>query len=244
MIRVKGLHKSFKANHVLRGVSCEIPESSLIGLIGPSGSGKSVLLKILAGILSPDSGSVERIEQSSAPDTVGFLFQEGALFDSMTVLENVTFPLLQGFPDNHQEVRVEFDEAVERGYELLCAVGLGPSFEKMPGQLSGGMKRRLALARALVHNPDLVLLDDPVAGLDPVAASVIMDLIGNLYQRYKPTMIIVSHDLRRLLPNVDRVISLFDGEIVCDCQQQELRQSSPENVLSFIETRFEFSQGQ
>lgn len=243
MLVVKDLHKSFKANSVLHGINLEIPPASFIGLIGPSGSGKSVLLKLLAGILQPDSGQVLKTDANSHIEEVGFLFQEGALFDSMTVLENVTFPLLQGFPRQRraQAAEVDYDEAVERGYKLLCAVGLGDAYEKMPGQLSGGMKRRLALARSLVHNPELVLLDDPTAGLDPVAASVIMNLIHSLYDSYTPTLIIVSHDLRRLLPNVQRVVALFDGNIVCDCPREELSTKVKPNVRSFIETRFEFS---
>jgi phospholipid/cholesterol/gamma-HCH transport system ATP-binding protein len=244
MYQIEQLEMSFQKNHVLRGVSFSLPKASCVGLIGPSGSGKSVLLKILAGILTPDSGAINTTGSASTTNQqVGFLFQEGALFDSMTVLENVTFPLLQGFPGQHSESnpRCSYDEAVERGYAVLKQVGLASSYEKFPGQLSGGMRRRLGLARAIVHKPNLVLLDDPTAGLDPVAANVIMDLIAALFAEYRPTLLIVSHDLRRLLPRVERVLALFDGKLVGDYPVSQLESQSAPHVKTFIETRFDFS---
>lgn len=247
MLEIRGLRKSFGTNEVLRGLDLSIEKSSCVGLIGPSGAGKSVLLKILADILEPDSGTIHsnggRSKETHLSVQVGFLFQEGALFDSMTVLENVTFPLLQGFPKLHSAgaPRCAYDEAVERGYRVLCQVGLGSAYAKVPGQLSGGMRRRLALARAIVHKPSLVLLDDPTAGLDPVAANVIMNLIQALFEEYKPTLIIVSHDLRRLIPRVERVLALFDGQIIGDYPQEALAQQCTSRVRSFIETRFDFA---
>ena len=234
MVVVDQVTKNFDDNWVLRGVSFTLPEADMVGLVGPSGGGKSVLLKILGRVIPPSSGSVEREQPNSS---VGFLFQEGALFDSMSVLENVAFPL-ENLP---KDERPSHEEANHRAYEILEEVGLARAYQKHPGQLSGGMRRRVALARALVSRPDLVLLDDPTGGLDPVAASVIMDLISNLHAKYRPTVVIVSHDIRRLLPRVKRVFSLFDGKIESDTTPQEIQAKAPERVTRFLATRFDFS---
>ncbi len=188
---------------MLRGVSFAVHKNERIGVVGPSGGGKSVLLKIIGKVLDPDSGKIIfDHEQESAVDdepSVGFLFQEGALFDSMTVLENVTFPMRttgdadrsRGFALNRKEARLE---AYQRAMQILKAIGLGKHGHKLPGQLSGGMRKRLALARALVTRPGLALLDDPTAGLDPVAASVIMNLILKLQATIGSTIILVSQE--------------------------------------------------
>lgn len=230
MIRLENVFKAFGENLVLRGVSFTIERGEFIGVVGPSGGGKSVLLKVLGRVLSPSSGTVEATGQQG----VGFLFQEGALFDSMTVLENVAFPLLS------QPDPVGLSEAYQRAYDILEQVGLAKAYEKVPGQLSGGMRRRVALARALVNRPELVLLDDPTGGLDPVAASVIIALIKELAKLYNLTVVFVSHDIRRLLPNVNRVLGLFDGRIACDLPPHELVAKAPEHVVKFLATRFDF----
>src|SRR5207244_3998957 len=144
---------------------------------------------------------------------VGLMFQEGALFDSLNVLDNVAFPLVNGrVPTTILPKKVQ-EEVREKVMKILARVGLSRAVHKMPGQLSGGMRRRVALARALVSKPTLVLLDDPTSGLDPVASSIIMDLIVELHREYQPTTLMVSHDLRRLLPVVDRIVALFNGKI-------------------------------
>lgn len=261
MLVVKSLQKSFGEHAVLRGVSFALEKGELVGLVGPSGGGKSVLLKILGGVLAPDGGQIRfepngellddklatrgEVRDGVEPGdfSVGFLFQEGALFDSMTVLENVLFPL-QIEPDNRgvtKSGRVPDGVAREMAYDILEEVGLGAHVGKLPGQLSGGMRRRAALARALVNRPDLVLLDDPTGGLDPVAASVIVNLIKRLHTLYQPTMILVSHDIRRLLPSVTRVLALFEGAIVTDAAPHDLTQVGSEKVLRFLSTRFDFS---
>ena len=234
MLRVTEIFKSFGEHPILNGVSFELVKGSITGLVGPSGGGKSVLLKILGAVLPPDAGRVEflGVGKASAART-GFLFQEGALFDSMTVLENVAFPLAA--------LGEDFESRSEKAYRILSEVGLGEAFAKYPGQLSGGMRRRVGLARALVANPEIVLLDDPTGGLDPVAASIIMNLIKRLHELYRPTVVLVSHDLRRLLPNVQRVLCLFDGAIVTDCEPENLIRLAPEQVVSFLRTRFDFS---
>ena len=242
MLRIENVDKSFSNNPLLKGVSFELKAGDYAGLIGPSGSGKSVLLKILAGILKLDSGNVELSKeiveaQKRGEPSIGVLFQSDALFDSMTVVENVMFPLRQvdGF---------DYVSSFRKSMKLLKTVGLSQAAEKVPGQLSGGMRRRVALARAVVFEPKLLLLDDPTAGLDPVAASVIMRLIDDLHQKYKPSIIITSHDLRRMLPAIKRLLCLFDGEINFDKAVGpegvvKLLNSAPLKIQKFVSTRFD-----
>lgn len=244
MIEFRNVSKGFNGRLVLKNLSFSVEEQSLIGLVGPSGVGKSVLLKLLGNIIQPDAGTIQRGDDAR----IGFLFQEGALFDSITVLENVAFPLLDSggqmrlkrSGQDGAKDRTTREEALERAYRVLEQVGLRRAALKYPGQLSGGMRRRVGIARAVVSRPDIVLLDDPTGGLDPVAASVIIELIKKLYSDYYPSVIMVSHDIRRLLPNVDRVLALFDGHIVCDLAPRSLRDEAPSEVVHFLATRFDF----
>ena len=242
MIKLENITKWFDKSCILRGVNLQLPQGQIVGLTGPSGSGKSVLLKIIAGVLQCDSGQVVFSEKQSAND-IGFLFQEGALFDSKTVLDNVCFPLLNDSEVVRKVKRktCSVEQAQQSAFEILSKVGLDKASLKYPGQLSGGMRRRVALARALVSKPQLVLLDDPTGGLDPVAASVIMKLIGDLHDEYKPTVLIVSHDIRRLLPVVERTLGLFDGVISCDERTKELQKNASKKVLRFLATRYDFA---
>ncbi len=241
MIRVEHVVKYFGENLVLKDVNFVLEPGEIVGVVGPSGGGKSVLLKLLGNVIEPSAGVVHH---SSGPSSnpgpehdpsVGFLFQEGALFDSMSVLDNVVFPLLA------DQQRAPTDAEYTQAFDILEEVGLAKAYQKVPGQLSGGMRRRVALARALVTKPELVLLDDPTGGLDPVASTVIIDLINSLRRHYKLTVVLVSHDIRRLLPNVERILALFDGRIVCDLPPHELVAKAPKNVLQFLATRFDFS---
>lgn len=234
-----GLGKTFGNEPVLRDVSFHLETGEFVGLVGPSGGGKSVLLKILGKVIPPSWGTIDYQQQDGAGAelSVGFLFQEGALFDSLSVIENVAFPLTNGGIAAKSCGR---ESAYERAFEILREVGLAKAYQKMPGQLSGGMRRRVGIARALVNRPDLVLLDDPTGGLDPVAARVIIDLIRELHQHYRPTVVLVSHDIRRLLPSVERILGLFDGRIACDVAPHRLRDDAPEDVVSFLATRFDF----
>lgn len=254
MLKVSRVSKRFGEKEILHNVSFSLGDGEIAGLVGPSGGGKSVLLKIVGGVLSPDSGTIECVgDQTSEGFVVGFLFQEGGLFDSLTVLENVAFPLLcepsvrasayGSAPIRRvpiRRVKAEYDEAMERAYEILGEVGLSQAWKKVPGQLSGGMRRRVGIARALVSRPSLALLDDPTGGLDPVAASVIMNLIKKLHEHYSPTIIMVSHDIRRLLPNVNRVLGLFSGSIMCDETTEDVPSRAPDQVVSFLATRYDF----
>ena len=266
MIHVRNVSKDFDGRNVLHDVTFSLRPGEFVGLVGPSGGGKSVLLKLLGDVIEPDSGSVDFDTESfsdhadnrsatagGSPErsgrelkpkdgqqiTTGFLFQEGALFDSMTVLENVAFPLVAKRTDPTY-AKVGRDEAFARAHKILASVGLTKAWSKVPGQLSGGMRRRVAIARALVSEPQLVLLDDPTGGLDPVAASVIIHLIKELHREYKPTVMFVSHDIRRLLPNVERVLGLFGGTIVCDLAPDQLAAKASPAVLKFLATRFDF----
>lgn len=234
MLKLNRVSKSFGKVEVLRNITVSVSAGQIIGLVGPSGAGKSVLLKIIGEVLEPDTGSIERPDDGTG---VGFLFQEGALFDSMSVIDNVAFPLLSS--DTGQGP-VPHDEAMERSYEILKEVGLSQAYLKMPGQLSGGMRRRVGIARALVGRPKVVLLDDPTGGLDPVAASVIMNLVRALHEHYQPTIIMVSHDIRRLLPNVERVLALFHGRLICDEVPTDIPARAPEEVIRFLATRYDF----
>jgi phospholipid/cholesterol/gamma-HCH transport system ATP-binding protein len=247
MLKVESVAKSFGGLPVIKNVSFDVDDGEILGLVGPSGAGKSVLLKLAGMVTCPDAGTISNLSPSGDPRpvSVGFLFQEGALFDSMSVIENVAFPILCSHSARFKRVlaeRCSFDQAMQQSFEMLKEVGLAEAYKKMPGQLSGGMRRRVALARALVCHPALVLLDDPTGGLDPVAANVIINLIKELHQHYHPTVLMVSHDIRRLLPNVGRVLALFDGRIVCDQKTALLAQKARPEVLRFLATRFDFSE--
>lgn len=237
-LEVSSLSHSFEDFKVLDQVSFSLPQGQIVGLIGPSGVGKSVLLKILGGVLK-FSDDTSRIKSTAT--SLSLMFQEGALFDSMSVFDNIAFPLVDGrVPVNtlHQEERELVKQKVS---EMLARVGLSSSAFKLPAQLSGGMRRRVSLARALVSRPELLLLDDPTAGLDPVASSVIMSLISDLYNEYQPTTIIVSHDLRRLFPCVQRILALVDGAVCFDGALSELAGFRHTLLNKFVTSRYDFA---
>jgi phospholipid/cholesterol/gamma-HCH transport system ATP-binding protein len=167
------------------------------------------------------------------------MFQEGALFDSLSVYDNVAFPLVGGRVPTNRLPRHLREDVCLKVSEILARVGLTKAAYKMSGQLSGGMRRRVSLARALVARPKILLLDDPTSGLDPVVSRVIMDLIVELHSEYRPITFLVSHDLRRLLPVVERVLALFDGRIVFDGTVGDLAISAPAFVRSFVACRYE-----
>lgn len=238
MLKVNSVFRAFSGVNVLEGVDFSLRRSSINGLIGPSGGGKSVLLKIIAHTCKADSGSVGFPRGCTHRD-VGLMFQEGALFDSLSVYDNLAFPLVEGNVPTTNLPREEREIICDKVSSILARVGLSKAAYKMPGQLSGGMRRRVSLARALIGRPKILLLDDPTSGLDPVASSVIMDLIVELHQEYKPTTIMVSHDLRRLLPAVERVLAMFNGGIVFDGTVESLATQAPSYVRSFVSCRYE-----
>ena len=237
-IRVEGVAKGFAGQEVLRHVDLEVRRGETLVLLGGSGSGKSVLLSILVGLLRADRGRVvvagaEVTRLSSESDwkevwtRVGFLFQGAALFDSMTVGENVAFPLRM-----HRELTEE--ELHGRVAELLSMVGLEPIQDKMPSELSGGMQKRVALARTLALEPEIMLYDEPSTGLDPVTSDTIGDRIRELQARLGITALVVTHDIRLTFRVADRVALLHQGEIVVTAPLEEIRESPDPRVRAFL----------
>jgi phospholipid/cholesterol/gamma-HCH transport system ATP-binding protein len=234
-IALRDLSVSF-ARPVLRHINLEIPHGCLYGLIGPGASGKSVLLKCLAGLLRPQSGEVRVLGQdvtrldelglSALRQRMGMLFQNNALFDFMTVAENVGFPLRQrGAGPTQIQQRVG---------ERLARVGLSGFEERLPSRLSGGQKKRVGVARATVAAAELVLYDEPAAGLDPVTSQRIFDLLRAEQRAAGATVVMVSSDLDRLLPVTDRIGVLLDGKLAFDGSVEAARQSPNEAVRQFV----------
>ena len=228
MIKVEQLRKSFDGHVVLDGISFEIAKGEVVALIGGSGGGKSVLLKHLAGLMQPDSGrviidgvdlrKVRGSELRRLRDRLGFLFQGGALFDSMTVYENVAFPLREKTKMKEREIR----SRVMRELEL---VGLKGAEDKYPSQISGGMVKRAALARSLVLDPEIMLFDEPTTGLDPVIGQSILELIDSCHQRISFTGVIVTHEIPRIFPFVDRVLMIYQGKLRVNGPPDEMMRS-------------------
>ncbi len=242
MVVVDSVIKSFGSLRVLNGVSFSLEKGSITGLIGPSGGGKSVLLKVIGGVDAPDSGTIDL--GLAENEAVSLMFQEGALFDSLTVFDNVAFSLVHGNVPASGLPSVVRDEVYEKVSEVLARVGLTKAAFKMPGQISGGMRRRASLARALVNRPQILLLDDPTSGLDPVASGVIMELIVELHKEFQPTTLMVSHDLRRLFPSVKSVLGLFHGKITYHGALESLRsdltdESVREEIERFVACRYD-----
>lgn len=237
IIRLENVHKSFGQLHVLRGVSIGFSPGQTTVVLGPSGEGKSVMLKHIAGLLKPDQGEVwfeqTRIdtlsEQKLGPirRQIGFLFQQSALFDSMTVGENIAFPL-------NQLTRQNRDEVNARVHQVLSMVGLADTTEKMPADLSGGQRKRVALARAIVLEPKVVLYDEPTTGLDPIRSDVINELILKLQRELDVTSIVVTHDLASAFKIADRLIMLQHGSILLEDSPERFRASDDPAVQRFL----------
>jgi phospholipid/cholesterol/gamma-HCH transport system ATP-binding protein len=236
-ISATDVHKAFDGVAVLKGASLEVERGEAVALIGPSGDGKSVLLKHIAGLLQPDSGkividgrdlqSLSGRELRRLRGRFGFLFQGGALFQSMTIYDNVAFPLREKTKMGEGEVR-------ERVMAELKSVGLGGSEEKFPAQISGGMVKRAALARALAQSPEIMLFDEPTTGLDPLIAQSIHDLIQSCQQRLGLTAIIVSHEIPDVFGIVSKVALLHEGVIRFMGTPDELLSSDDELVRRFL----------
>jgi len=237
LIELKNLHKRFGSLVVLDGVSLSIPEGQSLVIIGASGTGKSVLLKHIVGLLKPDDGEVwfdgQRIDTMSERelDTVrvqiGFLFQLGALFDSFNVEDNIAFPLREHSGKTPEQISQIVDEK-------LAMVGLPDTRKKMPAQLSGGQKKRIALARAIAMNPRVVLYDEPTTGLDPIRSDVINELILKLRRETAVTSITVTHDMHSAMKVADRIVMLHHGSIIFDGTPQQMRDSEEPTIQNFI----------
>jgi phospholipid/cholesterol/gamma-HCH transport system ATP-binding protein len=237
MIHVEGLTKSFNGMPVLRGVDLEVPRGCLYGLIGPGASGKSVLLKMITGLLRPDSGRVlvdgkdvhalSELELQAFRLKFGMLFQNNALFDYMTVGENIAFPLrrLYDLPDEEIEARVA---------DRLEVVSLSGFEDRAPSGLSGGQKKRVGVARATITRGEIVLYDEPAAGLDPVTSQRIFELLRREQRAAGSTVIMVSSDLDRLLTVTDRVGMLYRGRLLFDGTTEEAKESWNPYVRQFV----------
>jgi phospholipid/cholesterol/gamma-HCH transport system ATP-binding protein len=236
-IRTRGLHKAFGEQVVLNDVDIVAKRGETLMVLGRSGTGKSVLLKLLIGLQKPDAGEIEIDQQqiTSLPleemnqlrKKIGFLFQSAALYDSLTVEENVAFPLRRHTKMNKQERR-------ERVQELLARVGMEKALKKLPSDISGGMKKRVGLARALALDTDIMLLDEPTAGLDPITTAEIDDLIRDLQQERGITSIVVTHDMRSVQRVADRVALLNQGSIVMEGTPDDLQRSDDPFVRKFM----------
>ena len=242
MITVRQLYHRIDGKEVLRDVNFHVRHGDTVSVMGVSGSGKTTLLKILAGLTRPTSGQVfldrtditelSEEELNRIRHRLGVVFQYGALFDSLTVYENIAFALLR-----HTYLsRSEIDDIVE---EKLALVGLPGTQNLMPAQLSGGMQKRVGLARAIAMNPEVLFYDEPTAGLDPVMTTVIDSLITEMRDRLNVTSVVVSHDLRSVFQISDRVAMLHGGAIIAYGTPDEIRESPDERVRQFVEGRAE-----
>ena len=239
-VRLDRVSKAFGTRRVLDDVSFEVPAGAGFVILGRSGTGKSVTLRHIVGLMTPDRGRVfvgaDEISGLSGPElsrvrrTIGFLFQNAALFDSISVGENVAFPLRRHTRLSDREVR-------ERATEKLDAVGLGGEYDKMPAALSGGMRKRAGLARALALDPPILLVDEPSAGLDPITADEIDELLLGLKERGATTLIIVTHDLASARRLGDTLLMLHEGRIAAQGTAADLERSSDPLVRSFMSSQ-------
>jgi phospholipid/cholesterol/gamma-HCH transport system ATP-binding protein len=237
-VAVEGLHKSFGNQKVLNGIGLTVNRGETLAVLGRSGTGKSVLLRLIIGLEKPDSGSVRihgqdisglAIDQlGRIRKKMGFLFQHAALYDSLTVEQNVAFPL------QHHQKEMSRSEQGNRVKELLAEVGMGGHLEKMPSDISGGMQKRVGLARALALEPEILLLDEPTAGLDPISAAEIDDLVLKLQEEHHMASIVVTHDLHSAKTIANRLALLNEGNVVIEGSFEELQKSDIEFVREFL----------
>jgi phospholipid/cholesterol/gamma-HCH transport system ATP-binding protein len=237
-VQVEALSKSFGKQVVLKGISLEVAQGETLSVLGRSGTGKSVLLKLIIGLHKPDSGSIrvngedvtklKLKELNEVRKKVGFLFQQAALYDSLSIEENVGFPLRRHSSMSDVESR-------KRVRELLASVGMEKDAHKLPGELSGGMQKRVGLARALALEPDILLFDEPTAGLDPITAAEIDDLILRLQKERHMTSVVVTHDIHSARAVSDRVALMRDGQVLIEGTFEDLQKSRDPFVMQFLD---------
>jgi len=242
VIRIKGLKKSFGDYHVLRGIDLELYQGENLVVLGRSGTGKSVLIKIISGLLKLDSGEVEVLghninnisdrELRALRVRLGFSFQNSALYDSMTVRKNLEFPLVR---NKRNLTRGEVNTAVET---VLDAVGLSQTINQMPSELSGGQRKRIGIARTLILNPEIMLYDEPTAGLDPITCIEINELINEVQERYNTSSIIITHDLTCAKQTGDRIAMLLDGQFQRQGTFDEVFDTNDKRVKPFFDYNF------
>ena len=237
MIRLTDVHKSFDSQPVLDGLNLDIPAGEITAIIGPSGEGKSVLLKHMIGLLKPDSGRIEvdgesilnirRSQLNHIREKFGMLFQNAALFDSMSVFDNVAFPLREKTSFSKDEIELRVRSALEH-------MGLKHVNGKFPDEISGGMKKRVGLARALLLDPKIILFDEPTTGLDPIIKRAIHQLIKDTHEKFGFTAVIVSHEIPEIFDIAQNVAMLFQGKILQVGTAEEIRCSTHPAVKQFI----------
>lgn len=242
VVVVRDLYKSFGENEVLRGVDLDLYHGENLVVLGKSGTGKSVLIKIISGLLKPDSGTVnvlgrevavlEENELNLLRLKIGFSFQNSALYDSMTVKENLAFPLVR---HNRARTRKEVNKAID---SVLDAVGLLEKKSQMPSELSGGQKKRIGIARTLIMQPEIMLYDEPTAGLDPITSFEINELINEVREKFKTSSIVITHDLTCAKSTGDRVAMLLDGKFVKQGSFDEVFNTEDERIKSFYDYNF------
>ena len=238
VIKIEHLKKSFGKKNVLTDINLEVHKGENLVVLGKSGQGKSVTIQCLVGLLAPDSGSIKVFgdevtdmneeELKQLRMKIGFLFQSGALFDSMTVRENLEFPLTRILKMKDQH---EIDERIN---EVLEGVGLPDAIDKLPSDLSGGMRKRIGLARTLIIKPEIMLYDEPTTGLDPITSREISELILTMQKKYKTTSIIITHDMECARIASDRVVIMNDGKYIAEGTFQSLHKSTNEIAKEFF----------
>ena len=236
-VTVRGLRKSFGEQVVLDGIDLTVEAGETVAVLGRSGTGKSVLLKLLIGLQQPDSGSIRILGQeitglemdalNEVRKKMGFLFQQSALYDSFTVEENVAFPL-------RRHTQLSDADRKKKVRDLLSSVGLEKDLEKMPPDISGGMQKRVALARALALDPEVLLFDEPTTGLDPITASEIAQLITDLQKKHHMTSVVVTHDMHAAKKFSDRIVLLHEGTIRAEGTFADLERSQDEFVVQYL----------
>lgn len=238
VVAVENVHKSFGPHKVLNGINLSVNRGQTLAVLGRSGTGKSVLLRLIIGLDQPDSGSIRikgddiaglQLDQlGGIRKKMGFLFQHAALYDSLTVGENVAFPL------RHHKTEMSNSERSDRVQQLLAEVGLEGALNKMPSDISGGMQKRVGLARALALEPEILLLDEPTAGLDPISSREIDELILKLQRERKMASIVVTHDLLSARTISNRIALLDQGNVVVEGKYEDLQQSDIGFVKEFL----------
>lgn len=244
-IVLENLHKSFGEQTVLKGIGLRIDRGETVAILGRSGSGKSVLLKLLIGLQKPDEGSIQIHgkeitgldvdELNKIRVSIGFLFQEAALYDSLTIADNVAFPLRRHKTGNpsagHNGGKAD---PGDRARQLLAAVGMEEDANKLPSEISGGMKKRVGLARALALEPDILLFDEPTAGLDPITATEIEELIIKIREEHKVTAVVVTHDLHGAKALSQRLVLIHEGAVLAEGSFEDLKHHPDPFVSRFL----------
>jgi phospholipid/cholesterol/gamma-HCH transport system ATP-binding protein len=242
VICIQDVYKSFGDNDVLRGINLEVYRKENVVVLGRSGTGKSVLIKIISGLLKPDRGTVtvlgEEVDKLDDKQLqrlrlqIGFSFQGGALYDSMTVRENLAFPLVRNKKNlSKQEIKNEIES-------VLDDVGLLPTIDQMPSELSGGQRKRIGIARTLILRPQIMLYDEPTSGLDPITSEEINNLINLVRHKFNTTSIIITHDLTCAKSTGDRIAMMFEGTFIKQGTFDEIFNTSDERIQNFYKYNF------